>query len=48
MKQTYVLPFFEECHFIIISFDLWMFKGVHDVFSLFIIIILDLIGSQGT
>jgi hypothetical protein len=37
MKQTYVLPLLEECHFIIISFDLWMFKGVHDIFALVMI-----------
>jgi hypothetical protein len=37
IKQTYVLPFLEECHFIIISFDLWMFKGVRDIFALVMI-----------
>jgi hypothetical protein len=33
MEQVYVLP--KLAHFISIikSFDLWMFKGVHDIFA---------------
>ncbi len=31
-KETYVLPILKECHSTIASFDLWMLKGVHDVF----------------
>jgi hypothetical protein len=45
IKQTYVLPLFEKCHYPISSFDLWMSKGVHDVFAL-VIIFWDLIRSQ--
>jgi len=33
-KQTNVLPFVEECHSTIVSFDLCMSKGAHDVFAL--------------
>ncbi len=33
-KQTNVLSFVEECHSTIVSFDLCMSKGVHDVFAL--------------
>jgi hypothetical protein len=36
-KQTYALPILKECHSTIASFDLWMLKGVHDVFFLVII-----------
>jgi hypothetical protein len=32
-KQTNVLPFVEECHSTIVSFDLCMSKGAHDVFT---------------
>jgi hypothetical protein len=32
-KQMYVLSIFRRCQFITISFDLWMFKGDHDIFA---------------
>jgi hypothetical protein len=31
-KQVYVLPKLIDCIFAIISFDLWMSKGMHDIF----------------
>ncbi len=33
-KQTNVLPFVEKCHSTILSFDLCMSKGAHDVCAL--------------
>ncbi len=33
-KQTNVFPFVEECHSTIVTFDLCMSKGAHDVFAL--------------
>ncbi len=35
-KQLYVLPTIVECHFAITSFDLWMSKVGHDIFTLVI------------
>jgi len=35
-KQLYVLPNLLECNSTIMSFDLWMSKGVHNIFSLVI------------
>jgi hypothetical protein len=35
-KQLCVLLTLEECHFITVSFDLWMSKGGHDIFALVI------------
>jgi hypothetical protein len=35
-KQLYVLPNLVECNSIIMSFDLWMSKGVHNIFALVI------------
>jgi hypothetical protein len=32
MKQKYVLPKLKQCYSTI-SFDLWMSKGTHDVFT---------------
>ncbi len=32
----YVLPILVECNFTIVSFDLWMSKGMHDIFTLVI------------
>jgi len=37
IKQTYLLLLLEKCHSIITSFDLWILKGVHNVFALVII-----------
>jgi hypothetical protein len=31
-KQEYVLSKFTDCIFITTKFDLWMFKGSHDIF----------------
>jgi len=36
-KETYVWPLLNDCSCAITSFDLWMFKGAHDVFILVII-----------
>ncbi len=36
MKQIYVLPKLTNCIFAIASFDLYMSKGVHDIFVLVI------------
>jgi hypothetical protein len=33
MKQEYVLPKLANYNFIT-TFDLWMFKGAHDIFAL--------------
>jgi hypothetical protein len=33
-KQTNLLPNLVNCNFTIASFDLWMSKGMHDVFAL--------------
>jgi hypothetical protein len=33
-KQTYVLPILAKFVFVIISFNVWMSKGAHDVFAL--------------
>jgi hypothetical protein len=35
-KQLYVLPNLIECNSTITSFDLWMSKGVHNIFALVI------------
>jgi len=35
-KQIYVLPKLTNCICAIASFDLWMSKGVHDIFALVI------------
>jgi hypothetical protein len=35
-KEAYVLPFLNECYCVTTSFDLWMFKGAHDVFAMVI------------
>jgi len=35
-KQLYVLPTLIECHYAIVSFDLWMPKAGHDIFALVI------------
>jgi hypothetical protein len=35
-KQLYVLPTIVECHFATTSFDLWMSKVGHDIFTLVI------------
>ncbi len=35
-KQKYVLPKLKQCYYVIVSFDLWMSKGAHDVFALVI------------
>jgi hypothetical protein len=35
--QTYVLFLIKECYCANASFDLWMYKGAHDVFTLVII-----------
>jgi hypothetical protein len=36
-KQTYVLPILTKCvSTTTLSFDLWMSKGVHDVFALIV------------
>ncbi len=35
-KQLYVLPNLVECNYPIMSFDLWMSKGVHNIFALVI------------
>ncbi len=36
MKQEYMLPKLKQCYSVITSFDLWMSKGAHDVFTLVI------------
>jgi hypothetical protein len=36
-KETYVLPLLNDYNCAIVSFDLWMSKGAHDVFVLVII-----------
>jgi len=36
-NELYVLLALAECYSIIVSFDLWMFKGANDVFALVII-----------
>ncbi len=35
-KETYVLPLLNDCSCVTTNFDLWMFKGAHDVFVLVI------------
>jgi len=35
-NELYVVPALVECHYVIASFDLWMFKGAYDVFALVI------------
>ncbi len=35
-KQLYVLLTLKECHFAIVSFDLWMSQVGHDIFALVI------------
>ncbi len=35
-KETYVLPLLNECYCVTANFDLWMFKGAHDVFAMII------------
>jgi len=35
-NQLYVSPALAKCHFVIVSFDLWMPKGAYDVFTLVI------------
>jgi hypothetical protein len=35
-KQVYVLPKLRNCIFAIASFDLWMSKAAHDIFTFFI------------
>ncbi len=35
-KWTYVLLFFEECHFSTTNLDFWMLEGAHNVFALVI------------
>ncbi len=44
MKQVYVLPKLANCIFATTSFDLWISKGVHDIF-VFVINFWDLIGN---
>jgi hypothetical protein len=36
-NELYVVPALVECHYVIASFDLWMFKGIYNVFALVII-----------
>jgi hypothetical protein len=36
-KEIYVLPWLNDCSCATTNFDLWMFKGAHDVFILVII-----------
>jgi hypothetical protein len=36
IKQLYVLPTIVECHSTTTSFDLWMLKVGHDIFTLVI------------
>jgi hypothetical protein len=33
-KQKYVLPILTNCVFTSANFDIWMLKGMHDVFAL--------------
>jgi hypothetical protein len=35
-KQLYVLSTLKECHFLTTSFDMWMSKARHDIFTLVI------------
>ncbi len=35
-KQLHVLLALAKCNFLIVNFDLWMSKGVHDIFALMI------------
>ncbi len=35
-KQLYVLPALVQCHFTIVSFNLWNSKAKHDIFTLVI------------
>jgi hypothetical protein len=35
-KQLYILPKLINCIFATVSFDLWMSKGAHDIFTLLI------------
>jgi hypothetical protein len=35
-NQLYVFPALVECHFVIVSFNLWMSKGAYNVFALVI------------
>ncbi len=44
-KEIYVLPLLNDCSYVIVSFELWMSKGAHDVFAL-VINFWDLIGNQ--
>ncbi len=32
-KQIHVLLALAKCNFLIMNFDLWMSKGVHDIFA---------------
>ncbi len=41
-KQVYVLPKLTYCISTITSFDLWMSKGVHDIF----VLIINVLGSN--
>jgi len=36
-KKKDVFPLLNECYCVIANFDLWMFKGAHDVFAMVII-----------
>ncbi len=35
-NELYIVSTLVECHFAIVSFNLWMFKGAYDVFTLVI------------
>jgi hypothetical protein len=41
-KEVYVLPKLTNCIFAIASFDMWMSKGVHDIFAF----VINLLGSD--
>jgi len=41
-KETYVLPLLNDYSYATINFDLWMFKGVHDVF----VLVINFLGSN--
>jgi len=41
-KEVYILPKLTNCFFSIASFDMWMSKGVHDIFAF----VINLLGSD--
>ncbi len=41
-KEIYVLPLLNDYSCVTISFDLWMFKGAHDVF----VLVINFLGSN--